>query len=159
MPYFFTTTVSRSDTDQLFDDSLQLTNQRYAMRISFKPIKGNGGQVDKHLGVFAEISAPESADISSIAVRLHGDAASGSMYLSTVDPQVSYSGFFLYTFISDILPTVLGPSIYRKTEIHPGAYNTSVMNERKIYALILEGPELDSGEELIADIAITAHSA
>jgi hypothetical protein len=165
MPYFFTTSVTQADTEQYSADSLRISKSRYAMLTEFKPLHrvsadGTQGVLDTSLGVYAEISVPESSDISSVAVRLHDRSATGVLYLSPVNPQESYDGFFLYTFLSDIMPTNAGPSMYRKTEIHPGAYNTSVVNERKIYALILNGPEINAdGIVIKADVAITSHSA
>jgi hypothetical protein len=171
MPYYFTPTVTRHDDGEFFEDSLRVARSRYAIRTVFRPIciasagvdsngEANPPTVVEGAGIYAEISVPESSDISSFAVSLLGTEPEGTMYLSTVNPQESYDGFFLYTFIENIPPATAGPSMYRKTEIHPGAYNTSVLNERKIYALILDGPKIKTWDGIIkANVAYTAYSA
>jgi hypothetical protein len=148
--HHFVTSLQATDTGLVFADSLKLTRgfpERFAIRAVFRPFFiQNGDQwiTDTSKGWFAEIAAPEAANIGSIAVALKGQTATGVLSVSVVDPSVSYDGFFLYTFLSDILPTTSGLSMYRKTEITNGGYSTLTFTEGRIYALILDGPAVPS---------------
>jgi hypothetical protein len=161
--HFIVTSVRPTDTGLVFADSLPLSHSRLAMRTAFKPIqvKQSTGEdvwaVDPAKGIYAEIDAPEAGTIGSIAVQLQGAAATGKMFLSTVDPQKSYDGFFLYTFIEDVLPATSGPSMFRKTEIHSGGYSTITLTDGKLYLLILDGPKITQPDGLIpANVAVFA---
>jgi hypothetical protein len=169
MAHHFITSVKSTDTGLVFPDSLQITKSRFAMRTVFRPFfvkVGDDLVTDPAKGWYAEIAAPEAANIGSIAVALKDTAATGVMSLSVINPVFSYNGFFLYTFIDDILPTPRGSLIYRKTEVHNGSYSTLTFTEGKLYALILDGPDVpeftwtsqtaDAVPSIPASVAITA---
>jgi hypothetical protein len=184
MAHPFATSYDLSDPQSLRSD-IPIAPKRFAMRTKFYPFVTAGTDPETGFprfttlperGWFAEISAPEAANINSFAARLLLPEGAqsvgllntiGAITLSVIDPCFNYDGFFLYAFIDDILPATRGTPMYRKTEIHSGFYSTLTFTEGKIYAVLLGGPEAPAltwyqndptplSAMLLADVAITA---
>jgi hypothetical protein len=141
---------------------LAITPTRYAIRVLFKPfttISNNIVTTIPEYGWYAEIPAPEHACIESFGALFGPGVTVNSvneskMSLSLVDPAVSRSGAFLYTFVEDIRRVQGAPSLlYRKTEIPVAGYSTNGLNESKIYALLHEGPFIPQVSFVVTDPA------
>jgi hypothetical protein len=131
-------------------DSLQLGNEKYAAKLTFKPI--DAGTPSK--GIYAAVPVPLAGDIGSIAVRTRSGGTAGQVVVSTSDPSKNYDAACLAIFLEDVKAATVGSAMYRKTEIHTGTYSTIGLNEGILYLLIIGGATV----ETIADVTMVIHS-
>lgn len=143
-----TTTVPAHFSGRDNSRPLKVAPNRLAHRVDFQPVGEKGP------GLYAKVPAPIEGRLRSVAVRLAGKNASGSLFLSIIDPTFEYDAFFLYTFLEDIPVTQKGPKMWRRNDIHGAAFSTSQGTQGFLYFLILDGP----GEAVQADIALTVET-
>ena len=113
--------------------AINLSHGTFAHRVEFQPIPGK-------TGVYAILPSPESGYIRSFAMLPDGVAPSGNVFVSTVNPTVSYEGAFLYTVLDNIPVTTTGPAMWRKTDIYNAAYATAQLDNGMLYLMVLGGP-------------------
>ena len=145
---------------------LQLTHDKYAVRVPFWPMPGGKP------GIYTRIQAPPGGEFTSLALTLSSFdattgistpvAAAGDLMLSTVDPSVSYDGFFLHTVLEDVPLTSRGPKMWRATRLHGCAYSTIQVNNGWLFIYITGGPTALNPDDpanasniLVGDLAMT----
>jgi len=143
-----TTTVPAHFTDMSALSAPKVASDRFAHRVLFQPIGERGP------GLYARVPVPIEGRLRSLAVRLDGQAATGDLYLSAVDPTFHYDGCFLYVVLDNIPITLKGPTLWRKTDIQGAAYSTKQGTQGFLYLVILDGPTTG----IAADIALTVET-
>jgi len=127
-----------------------------AARVTFNAILPTNAA----LGVFAEVPSVLAGNLTSIAIRLLDRAPTGQAMVTPVSPRANEDGTamgaFMSVFLEGIMPTTVGPPMYRRTEVCSAYYNTSLSDEPgKLYVLITGGTNLAGA---VADVILTVVS-
>jgi len=144
----FTKTVPAKSATGL--DARKISDGTCTHRVKFEKIP-NGA------GVYAMLPAPHEGHIRSLAMMpgaLAGGvppSATGSLFVSTVNPGVDYEAFFLYAVLDDVPLTAAGPKMWRKTAIANAAYSTLQVDPGMLYLAVLDGPP----DLALADVTMT----
>jgi hypothetical protein len=138
--YYMTLTASPSA-----GAALSLTPNAGARRVTFKPLQTGSG-------IYAAISVPAASRICSASVKPVGVSATGTLLVSPVNPEFSYDGCFLCALL-EIEPAAVGPSLWRKTEIHEGGYTTLLCNPGTLYLVIPNGPAAETEADVMFTFA------
>ena len=117
-----------------------------AARVTFADIPG-------FPGVFAAVPSPREGKITSIAIRLlDGVAPTGEAMVTIVSPEADVTAAFLYAFLGEIVPTTVGPPMYRRMNIRSAYYCTDMTDvPEMLYILIVGGTGLTGAS---ADVAV-----
>jgi len=127
-------------------DLVTVSAGRCAARVTLEAMPDGSG------AVYAEIPSAMEGRVTSFALRLVSGTPSGILLLTTVSPLVDAVGSYLYAFCEDIMPALVGPPMYRRTNMRGTYYCTDKMNPtQKIYAIIVGAPGLEGVE---ADVAL-----
>jgi hypothetical protein len=128
----------------------KIANGSYTHRVKWENIP-NGA------GVYAQLPSPHEGHIRSFAMMpgtLAGGTppvATGSLFVSPVNPAVDYEAFFLYAVLDDVPLTTTGPKMWRKTSIANAAYSTLQVEPGMLYLAVLDGPP----DLVLADVTMT----
>ena len=132
------------------NDLVTVADGRCAARVTLQEVPGEPNMA------YAELPAVMEGRVTSVSVRLVDKVPTGQAVLTTVSPELDINGAFMYSFIDEILPTTVGPPMYRRTCIRNGYYCTDKMNRpQKIYLIIVGGTGLVGTAADVAMIADT----